>query len=105
MGDDYQLLADDLHSRGTIDWAAVYPREILKRALELNAQSVLMLHNHPTPNVTFSEQDIAVTEEVEKLLLPVGIRLHDHYLVTGGIVYSARNMFLLKQINDVTDNF
>lgn len=105
LGDDYQLLADDLHSRGTIDWAAVYPREILKRALELNAQSVLMLHNHPTPNVTFSEQDIAVTEEVEKLLLPVGIRLHDHYLVTGGIVYSARNMFLLKQINDVTDNF
>ena len=105
LGHDYQLLADDLHSRGTTDWAMIYPREILKRALDLNAESVLMLHNHPTPNMTFSEPDIKATELLEHILAPVGIKLHDHYLVSGGIVYSARNMFLLKHIGDATDNF
>ena len=91
-----RLLADDLHSVGTSDWAAVYPREILKRALELNARSVVMIHNHPTPGISFSQEDIEITTKVQNLLANVDIKLHDHYLVSGGIVYSARNMFLIK---------
>ncbi len=96
LDDDRRLLADDLHSIGTVDWAAAYPREILKRALELNAKSIVMLHNHPKPNTSFSTDDIKLTEQVKDLLATVDIDVHDHYVVSGGIVYSARNMFLLK---------
>lgn len=96
LDDDRRLLADDLHSIGTVDWAAAYPREILKRALELNAKSIVMLHNHPKPNTSFSTDDIKLTEQVKNLLATVDIDVHDHYVVSGGIVYSARNMFLLK---------
>ena len=90
------LLSDDLHSVGTVDWATTYPREILKRALELNARSVVLMHNHPTPNTSFSVEDIEITEQIKNLLAPVNIGVYDHYVVSGGIVYSARNMFLLK---------
>lgn len=96
LDEDNRLLADDLHSVGTVDWAAAYPREILKRALELNAKSIVMLHNHPKPNTSFSIDDIELTERVKDLLSTVDIDVHDHYVVSGGIVYSARNMFLLK---------
>lgn len=96
LDEDNRLLADDLHSVGTVDWAAAYPREILKRALELNAKSIVMLHNHPKPNTSFSVDDIELTERVKDLLSTVDIDVHDHYVVSGGIVYSARNMFLLK---------
>ena len=96
LDEDKRLLADDLHSIGTVDWAAAYPREILKRALELNAKSIVMLHNHPKPNTSFSMDDIELTERVRALLATVDIDVHDHYVVSGGIVYSARNMFILK---------
>ncbi len=100
-----RLLADDLHSLGTVDWAAVYPREILKRALDLNARFIIMVHNHPTPNTMFSTQDIDLTDRVQDLLATVGIEVIDHYVVSGGVVYSARNMFLIKQIPHVANNF
>lgn len=96
LGADWRLLSDDLHSVGTSDWAAVYPREIVKRALDLNARYVVMLHNHPTPNMSFSSQDIEITTEVQNKLAAVDITLHDHYVVSGGIIYSARNLFLLN---------
>lgn len=96
LGADQRMLADDLHSVGTVDWAAAYPREILKRALELNAKSIVIMHNHPTPNTSFSMADIELTERIKALLSSVDITVHDHYLVSGGIIYSARNMFLLK---------
>lgn len=96
LNTERRLLADDLHSRGTIDWTAVYPRELLKRALDLNAKYIVLLHNHPTPNKSFSMQDIETTLSIQKLLAEVDIILHDHFIVSGGILYSARNMFLLK---------
>ena len=89
-------MSDDLHSVGTIDWAAVYPREMIKRALDLNAKSVVLLHNHPTPNTSFSSEDIEITTNIKNMLEPLGIELYDHYVVSGGIIYSARNLFLLK---------
>ncbi len=91
-----RLLADDLHSSGTINYAVVYPREIVKRALALSAKYVILLHNHPTPNTSFSSDDVQITTELQALLKPLGIEIHDHYVVSGGIVYSARNLFLLK---------
>jgi DNA repair protein RadC len=93
---NYRLLSDDLHSCGTVDWAAVYPREIVKRALELNANSIVMLHNHPDGKTSFSKDDILTTEKIKKILASVGVSVYDHMLVSGAIVHSARNMFLLK---------
>jgi len=93
----FKLLEDQLHSTGTIDWAAVYVREIVKVALNLNAKHVVLLHNHPTPNTSFSSQDIQITQELESALAKLGIGLYDHLLVSGDIVYSARNMHLLDK--------
>lgn len=92
----WRLISDDLHTKGTVDSAYIYPREILKRALELNARYVVMLHNHPTPFTSFSTEDIEVTTKVKTLLEMVGMNLYDHYVVSGGLIYSAREMFLLK---------
>ena len=92
----YKLIKDELHSSGTIDWAAVYIREIVKKALDLNAASIVMLHNHPSAYTSFSSQDIAITQELESALEKLGIGLYDHLLVSGDVIYSARNMHLLK---------
>ena len=97
LDSQYKLIKDDLHSSGTIDWAAVYIREIVKKALDLNAHSIVMLHNHPSGYTSFSSQDIAITQELENALEKLGIGLYDHMLVSGDIIYSARNMHLLDK--------
>ena len=91
-----RLLMDELHSTGSIDWSPVFPRKILKNALDLNARSVVLLHNHPTPHTTFSQQDAEITKTIQNILNQCEIELYDHFLVSGGILYSARNMFILK---------
>lgn len=93
---DYRLLSDEVHTRGTRDESSVYPREILKRALVLNARNVVMVHNHPTIGRSFSQDDIKITAQVQELLNSVGIELYDHLVVSGTIVYSARDLQLLK---------
>lgn len=93
----YKLIKDEMHSSGTIDWAAVYVREIVKKALDLNAQSIVMLHNHPTAYTSFSSQDIQITQELESALEKLGIKLYDHLLLSGDVIYSARNMHLLDK--------
>lgn len=100
----FRLLADDLHSSGTVDWAAVYPKEILKRVLDLGARSVVMLHNHPTPNMSFSNEDIELTRTVQAILHTIDVELYDHLLVSGNLVYSAKNMFLLLNSNKKPDD-
>ena len=94
---DFTLIKDDLHSSGTIDWAAVYVREIVKKALELNAYSVVLLHNHPTAGTKFSLQDVDITTEVENALNGLSITLYDHLLVSGDTVYSLRNSGFLNR--------
>lgn len=89
------LLADDVHSVGTVNESSIYPREIVKRALALEARSVALVHNHPTPNVSFSEEDIKITTELMALLNAINITLYDHFVVAGSTIYSARNMHLL----------
>ena len=92
----YKLIMDELHSAGTIDWAAVYIREIVKKALELNARSIVLVHNHPSAYTSFSSQDIQITKDLENALEKLDIKLYDHLLVSGDVIYSARNMNLLK---------
>lgn len=93
----YKLIAEELHSSGTVDWTAVYTREIVKRALELNARNIVLVHNHPIPNTSFSMQDIAITDEVANALRGLEIGLYDHLLVSGNLIFSARNLNLIHQ--------
>lgn len=97
LDSQFFLIKDDLHSSGTTDWAAVYVREIVKKALILGARSVALLHNHPTPDTSFSFQDIEITEEIEQALQSVSISLYDHFLVSAGVFHSARNLRLLDK--------
>ena len=77
-----QLIADEVMGEGTIDHAPVYPREVGRRALELSAKSVIMVHNHPSGDATPSAPDIAMTRQVIDAGKPLGISLHDH-LIAG----------------------
>ncbi len=104
LDSQFRLIKDDLHSSGTVDWAAVYVREIVKKALNLNAHSVVLLHNHPTPNTSFSSQDIRITKEIEQALESVSIGVYDHFVVSAGVFYSARNMRLLDKKKNISDD-
>lgn len=97
LDSEMRLLTDELHSSGTIDWAAVYPREIIKHAFKLNARSVVMVHNHPGSMSSFSSQDINMTQNVREMMKIFDIDLFDHILVSGGIAYSAKNMHLMEK--------
>jgi DNA repair protein RadC len=75
------LIADEPQARGTVDQVPVYPREVAKRALELGASAVIMVHNHPSGDPTPSQADIAMTRKVREALGAVEIRLHDHIVI------------------------
>ena len=73
-----RLIADEMAGRGTVDHAPVYPREVARRALELSASAVILVHNHPSGDPTPSRADVDLTREIERALAPLEIRLHDH---------------------------
>jgi len=75
------LIADEEQARGTVDHAPVYPREVVKRALELAASAIIMVHNHPSGDPTPSKADIDMTRAVVKAAEAVGVVLHDHIVV------------------------
>lgn len=75
------LIADEEQARGTVDHAPVYPREVVKRALELAASAIIMVHNHPSGDPTPSKADIDMTRAVAKAAEAVGVVLHDHIVV------------------------
>lgn len=75
------LIRDEIQQQGTVDHAPVYPREVVKRALALNASSVIMVHNHPTGDPTPSRADIDMTRAVRDGLATVGITLIDHLII------------------------
>jgi DNA repair protein RadC len=89
------LIADEIMGRGTINHAPVYPREIVRRALELHAITVILAHNHPSGSTEASRDDVAMTREVRRALQPVGVDLHDHLIVTGDICISMQQQGLL----------
>ncbi len=76
-----QLIADELLGRGTVDHAPVYPREVARRALELSASAVILLHNHPSGDPTPSSADIDMTRQIVQALRPLNVTVHDHLVV------------------------
>jgi DNA repair protein RadC len=75
------LIADEAQAKGTVDHVPVYPREVVKRALELNASALILVHNHPSGDPTPSEADIAMTFRVRDAAEALGLVLHDHLIV------------------------
>ena len=76
-----QLIADELQQKGTVDHTPVYPREVVKRALELSATAVILVHNHPSGDPTPSRADIEMTQAIVAVARPLGIAVHDHIIV------------------------
>ena len=75
------LIADEEQAKGTVDHVPVYPREVVKRALELNASALILVHNHPSGDPTPSEADISMTAQVQDAAHVLGITLHDHLII------------------------
>jgi DNA repair protein RadC len=76
-----QLIADEVQQTGTIDHTPVYPREVVKRALELSATAIILVHNHPSGDPTPSQADIQMTQQIISVAQPLGISVHDHIIV------------------------
>jgi DNA repair protein RadC len=90
-----ELIADEVQGRGTVDHTPVYPREVVKRALELNASAIILVHNHPSGDPTPSQADIDMTKQIELAARAVGIVIHDHVVVGKERDASFRAMGLL----------
>jgi DNA repair protein RadC len=90
-----KLLGDELQSEGTVDHTPVYPREVVKRALELGATALLLVHNHPSGDPTPSEDDIRMTEAIDKAASSLNIRLHDHVIAAKDEYFSFKSHGLL----------
>lgn len=89
------LIADEKQQQGTVDHTPVYPRQVVKRALELNASAIIMIHNHPSGDVTPSRADIEMTRQVREAAKAVGIALHDHLVIGRGKHASLKSLGLL----------
>lgn len=75
------LIADEEQAKGTVDHVPVYPREIVKRALELNASALILVHNHPSGDPTPSDADLSMTHQVQDACQALGLVLHDHLII------------------------
>ena len=89
------LVADEVQSSGTVDHTPVYPREIVKRALELSASAIILVHNHPSGDPTPSRADIAMTREIANAAKALHIAVHDHLVVGRGGTASFKALGLL----------
>jgi DNA repair protein RadC len=89
------LIGDEVQTRGTIDHTPVYPREIVKRALELGASAIILVHNHPSGDPTPSRADIEMTREVVAAAKALNIAVHDHLVVGRGGHASFKSLGLL----------
>lgn len=85
------LIADEAQARGTVDHVPVYPREVVKRALELNASALILVHNHPSGDPTPSQADIDMTYQIQAAADALGITLHDHLIIGTSTELSFRS--------------
>src|SRR6266436_309711 len=90
------LIKDERQQRGTIDYTPVYTREVIKRALDLGASALILVHNHPSGNPTPSAADVAVTNDIIKTAAPLGISVHDHLIIGRGGHTSFRDLGLIQ---------
>jgi DNA repair protein RadC len=91
-----RLIADEAQARGTVNHTPVYPREVVKRALELNATALILVHNHPSGDPTPSKADVEMTAEIREAASVLGVVLHDHVIVGNGNWLSFRREGLLR---------
>jgi DNA repair protein RadC len=89
------LIKHEQQQRGTIDHTPVYPREVVKRALELQASALILVHNHPSGDPTPSKADIAVTKDIVNAAQPLGVTVHDHLIIGRGRHTSLRDLGLI----------
>ena len=89
-----QLIADEVMNQGTVDQAPVYPREVMRRALELSASSVILVHNHPSGDPTPSGADVQMTKQVVEAGKALNITVHDHLVVGRDGVASLKSLGL-----------
>lgn len=90
-----RLIGDEQLQRGTVNHTPVYPREVMKRAMELAATALIMVHNHPSGDPSPSRADIKMTYELRQIGKSLGVTLHDHVIVARGGHSSFRAMGLL----------
>jgi DNA repair protein RadC len=76
-----KLIADEVQQTGTVDHTPIYPREVVKRALELSATAIILVHNHPSGDPTPSRADVDMTKAIVEVAKPLGIAVHDHIIV------------------------
>lgn len=91
----HALIADEVMQRGTINHTPVYPREIVKRALEHSAAAVILLHNHPSGECTPSKADIDITQKIVEAARTVNVTVHDHVIITESGHYSFKSFGLI----------
>lgn len=89
------LIADELQQEGTVDHTPVYPREVIKRALELGASALILVHNHPSGDPTPSRDDIEMTKEIRDAGKKLGVTIHDHVIIAKGSYASFKTLGLL----------
>ncbi|MGA7197700.1 RadC family protein [Roseiarcus sp.] len=75
------LIADEVQGSGTVDHTPVYPREVVRRALELSATAIVLIHNHPSGDPSPSTQDVKMTQEIIAIAKPLNVAVHDHIIV------------------------
>ena len=90
-----QLIADEVQQTGTVDHTPVYPREVIKRALELSATALILMHNHPSGDPSPSQADIQMTKAIVDIASPLGISVHDHIIVGKSGHASLKGMRLI----------
>ena len=89
------LIADEVQQTGTVDHTPVYPREVMRRALELSASAIILVHNHPSGDPTPSGADMRMTRELVDIAKPLGITIHDHIIVGRDGHASFRSLGLI----------
>jgi DNA repair protein RadC len=90
-----RLLADEAQARGTVNHTPVYPREVVKRALELQATALILVHNHPSGDPTPSHEDVQMTQQVQQAAQALALALHDHVVIGNGRWLSFRREGLI----------
>ena len=90
-----RLIVDEVQQTGTVDHTPVYPREVIKRALELSATALILVHNHPSGDPSPSAADVRMTREISDTARPLGITLHDHIIIGKSGHASLRGLKLL----------
>lgn len=95
MNNKLELIADEEQQHGTVNHTPVYPREVVKRALELGASGIIIAHNHPSGDVSPSKADIDVTKQIIEAAKPMGITVHDHLIIGDKETFSFKSQGII----------